>query len=356
MDLNFDKIGPDTTKETIVNNYNLFLVDDHIPDIEQLKSFSGDAEEDSLDYLLDYKTVDKLFIFNYYLGFDKFKDNGFFYPSFFIGNIRAYADTINLSTLDLDWNRKIISANCLLNKERIHRHLVSHWFKKHFDWHKQLIYSQSWDKNNTLLPTKNYLKAKELYLKHIDSVDNDFDQLPKNWFLFRNQSPNLYKMEDNIKIFSEVLYPQVFSKSIISIVIEPDFWSNACAVTEKYINSIIGLTIPIVTGYKVYEKLSLLGFDTFDDIISTEYQCETNPTKRVWRMLEENKIVFENAHSIIRDPSIRHRLIENRKHLFDVNEIKKLSRNNLNTKKAEERFSSIKNDIMNYFRNHNCSW
>jgi len=351
MNLNFDEIGPDTTKETIVNNYNLFLVDDHIPDIKQLKSFSGDAKENSLDYLLDYKTVDKLFIFNYYLGFEDFKNNGFFYPSFFIGNIQTYAVTVDPSTLELDWNRKLIAVNCLLNKERIHRHLVSHWLKKHFDWHNQLIYSQSW---NTKITT-NYFKAKELYLKHIDNV-SEFEQLPENWFLFRNQSPNSYEMDDNIKIFNEVLYPQVFSKSIISLVTEPDFWPDACAVTEKYINAVIGLTIPVVTGYKIYEKLSLLGFDIFDDIISTEYQYEKNPTKRVWRMLEENKIVFENAHSIISNSSIKNRIVENRKHLFNIDKIKKLARKNLNTEEAEKQFSPIINDIMNYFRNHNCSW
>ena len=73
-------------------------------------------------------------------------------------------------------------------------------------------------------------------------------------------------------------------------------------------------------------------------------------------MLEENKIVFENAHSIIRDPSIRHRLIENRKHLFNIDKIKKLARKNLNTEEAEKQFSPITNNIMNYFRNYNCSW
>ena len=358
MDFNFKEIEPNTTKNTLDVNHDLFLVDDHIPDIEQLIDINLiDVNEikniNSLDFLFGGNTEQKLFIFNYYLGFEKFKDNGFFYPSFFIANIHTYQNDLNRKIFDHDWSKKTIPLNCLLNKERVHRILVSHWLVSNYEWEKNLIYSQPWPENGS----KKHDYAKKLFNNVSDKkVKGKFSQLPKNWYTFQNQTPSEYQYDQNVEIFNEVLYSEVYAKSIISLVIEPDFWINACSVTEKYINAVVGLTIPIITGYKIYEKLCLLGFDTFEDIISTDYQYEKDPTKRILRMLDENKKLFNNAHDVINKKEIKDRLLKNRDHLFNDELIKKLARENLNTDESESKFSYLTNHILTYFRNHNCSW
>jgi len=355
MGLNFKEIEPNTTKKSIDNDHNLFLVDDHVPDIEHLIDIDHTELENlnSLDYLFDNRAKEKLFIFNYYLGFEKFKDNGFFYPSFFIGNIHTYHNDLEPKIFDYDWSKKIVPLNCLLNKERIHRILVSHWLVTNYEWKTNLIYSQPWPENGS----KRHNHAKKLFNRFSErQVEGKFSQLPSNWYTFQQQTPSEYQYAQNVEIFNEVLHPQVFAKSIISLVIEPDFWVNACSVTEKYINAVVGLTIPVITGYKIYEKLELLKFDTFKDIINTDYQYEKEPTKRILRMLDENKELFDNAHNVIDDEEIKNRLLKNREHLFDDESIKKLSRENLNTSESESKFSHLTNHILTYFRNHNCSW
>ena len=139
-------------------------------------------------------------------------------------------------------------------------------------------------------------------------------------------------------------------------MVEPDFWPNASAVTEKYINAVVGLTLPIVTGYKIYEKLRAIGLDTFDDIIATDYQYELDPTQRIWKMMESNRVTFFNAQKIIQDDGVKNRLLANRDKLFDIESIKTAARKNLNSAESEKVFSPYTKDILDYFRNHNGSW
>ncbi len=342
-----------TKKEELSKEDTVYLVKDHIPDIEDYVSFTNIGSGDTIKYFLDYNTQEKLFVFDYYLGFEDYEDNGFFYPGFFIGCISQYRDRIDPTAFEPNWERKTVPLNCLLNKERIHRVLVSNWIFKNYDWQKDLIYSQSWNKSNT----RRQRYAEQLFHKHYSSDPNKvFNQLSPNWFSFRNEDASKYQYKDNVEIFNESLYPEVFSKTAISIVTEPDFWINACAITEKYINAVIGLTIPIVTGYKIYDKLNAIGFDTFEDFINTEYQYEKDPTKRVIDMMEFNKEVFSAATNLIQTPEIQRRLLKNREHLFDTESIRTLSRKNLNSEKAENLFRSRTGSILNYFRNHNGSW
>lgn len=353
MSFNPSVILPNMKKEDVGKSNGIYLVKDHIPDIEDFVPYRSIDDGDTIDYFLDHDAKNSLFVFDYYLGFEDYKNNGFFYPGFFIGCIDQYKNRLDSVTLDENWERKIIPVNCLLNKERIHRILISNWLFKNFSWNENLIYSQSWVKSKS----RRQRYAKQLFLNCCSTHEkNDFSQLPENWFSFRNENASSYQYSDNVEIFNEVLYPRVFSKTALSIVAEPDFWINACAVTEKYINAITGLTIPIVTGYKIYEKLDDIGFDTFEDIINTKYQYEKNPTKRIIDMMESNKEVLSAAMKIIQDSEVQRRLLKNRDHLFDIDSIKILSRKNLNSDNSENRFRSHIDDILNYFRDYNCSW
>ena len=354
MPFEFKEIDPSTTKNTIDLNSKIYLVKDHIPDLENLLPLDQLKTKNSIDYLLDNQCNNLLFVFDYYLGFEDFDKNGFFYPGFLIGCIEQYKERLDRDTLEFDWKEKTVPLNCLMNKERIHRILISDWLHSQIDWKNKLIYSQSWDLKFSTTRTK---IAKYLYYNsHLENKNKKISELPRNWFSFRHQPQEEYRYKNNVEIFNETLSESVFSKSIISIVAEPDFWPNASAVTEKYINAVVGLTLPIVTGYKIYEKLRAIGLDTFDDIIATDYQYELDPTQRIWKMMESNRVTFFNAQKIIQDDGVKNRLLANRDKLFDIKSIKAAARKNLNSAESEKVFSPHTKDILDYFRNHNGSW
>jgi len=309
MNPDIETITPDT--KDIDLNKNVYYVIDHIPDVENFSENHDNKfvlqNSNSIKYYFDYYGVDykkKVFVFDHYLSFDGFEENGYFFPRLLIHDLIDFYDYDKgyLSVSDFGkFKYKNISVNCLMNKPRTHREIVSCWLNNNIEKFN-LLYTQSWEASNSSV-TKKFVK----YSK--PGSIKKFTELEKNWINFKSSTIN-YK--SNAERFYKFFNKWIFSKTIFSLVLEPDGLINAATITEKYLFAIKGLTIPIVTGYRIYEKLNLLGFDTFDDIIDTRYQYEEHPIKRIWMMLERNKELMngESDH-LIKSPAIKKRVIHN---------------------------------------------
>ena len=314
-------IRPDTTYIDL--SADSYFVVDHVPDIE---NFSDNLDikfkidnANSIKYYFSKHSVDykkKTFIFNHYIYHDDFKDNSVFNPQLFITDIEDFLQYEEDNKINHSFSankiieKKHISLNCLMNKPRTHREIASCWLLNNIQ-SKNFLYTQSWDCVE-ISTTKQFVD----FLDNKNSIKK-FNELPKRWIKFHTSISN----EDNPERFYQYFYSKIFSKTFFSLVLEPDFFVNACSISEKYIYAIKGLTIPIVSGYKIYEKLKLLGFHIFDDIINTEYQHEVHPVKRIWKMLESNKELMTGNVERFKNESVKERIVENYIHISNVNKL-----------------------------------
>jgi hypothetical protein len=133
----------------------------------------------------------------------------------------------------------------------------------------------------------------------------------------------------------------------ISVVLEPVFWEHASIATEKYMHAIYGGTIPLVSGYKIYDSLAILGFDTFSDIIDTSSQYELDPVIRIWNMLENNKNLFSHWQDLISDPHVQNRILKNLTLLQNPEQIF-MNSLKLNSKQSLSRIMPFKDSLKTY--------
>jgi hypothetical protein len=195
-----------------------------------------------------------------------------------------------------------------MNKIRDSRLLASCWFSNNkIDG---FLYTQSWTSTDSTALAK---LDELLQLGNIIDWTHEFGphvkMLEQHWFTCDNYP--IGKYSNNHDNFFNSGIKQIFDTTAISIVLEPVFWEHGSIVCEKYINAIYGGTIPIVSGYQVYDSLSKLGFDTFSDIIDTSSQYELDSVLRIWNMLEKNKKIFAQWQDIISDPQIQNRIVNN---------------------------------------------
>jgi len=313
-------ITPDTKEIDLTAD--VYYVKDHIPDVEDLSgNFDTDfslQNSNSIKYYFEKHGVDykkKNFVFDHYLYFEDFKNNGYFDLQLFMEDINDFLqyekeNSIRNFSADkfIDKNKYVL-LNCLMNKARAHREIVSCWLLNNVK-PKNLVYTQSWECKGTS-------SAK----KFVDFLDNknsikEYKELPRRWVKFQSTSDY-----NNPEIFYQYFNPKIFSKTLFSLILEPDFLVNACSISEKYLYAIKGLTIPIVSGYKIYEKLQVLGFNVFDDIINTEYQYETHPVKRIWKMLESNKDIMSGNIERFRNTSVKQRIVDNYNHISNTDKL-----------------------------------
>jgi len=314
-------INPETKEIDL--KANLYYVKDHIPNLDNFMGYTdiqfSIENPNSIKYYFNKHGVDytkKQFIFDHYLNFEDFKYNGRFEPHLFRKDVKEFlgyeeSNSINVRcpTDDL-LKKKSIPLNCLMNKPRPHREIISCWLYNNID-SKNLLYTQSWDCKEES-PTKDYVE----FLDNKNSI-NIYNELPRRWIEFHKFTSNA----DNPEKFYQYFYPKIFSKTFFSLVLEPDFFINASSISEKYIYAIKGLTIPIITGYKIYEKLKLLGFHVFDDIVNTEYQYEVHPVKRIWKMLENNKELMSGNVERFKNKSVKERMFENYTHISNIDKL-----------------------------------
>jgi hypothetical protein len=82
----------------------------------------------------------------------------------------------------------------------------------------------------------------------------------------------------------------LYKQSAIEIVNETTFEEPGYHVTEKFLQSVYGLNLPIVLGQSgIISYLRSLGFDMFDDIIDTKYDSIQSPFLRLTTAIKSNQ-------------------------------------------------------------------
>ena len=198
-----------------------------------------------------------------------------------------------------------------MNKMRPPRILASCWFANNKV--DQLLHTQSWaNTDDRALNLLDELLQLGNLIDWTHDYGPDVRMLEHHWIDYDSNTPSHYKNNSsNEKNFFHSEVNAIFNTTAISVVLEPVFWEHGSIASEKYMHAIYGGTIPLVSGYKIYDSLSILGFDTFSDIVDTSSQYELDPILRIWNMLENNKNLFSQWQDLISDPHVQNRILSN---------------------------------------------
>jgi hypothetical protein len=314
--MKYQVITPSTG--SIDPDVDFFIMHDHIPYMEykafqplndRRNKYFGNNTLVDLFASQGLDTKDYFFIFDTYLNSDDFESNSYFYPNWLL---TAAVDYQNFSPdHKIDFAQKQYSVNCAMNKMRDARLLASCWFSNNKV--DGLLHTQSWASSNlTGLAKLDELLQLGNIIDWTHEFGPDVKMLEQRWVDYNGNDPTNYKKNStNESNFFHSKLNTIFNSTAISIVLEPVFWEHASIACEKYMHAIYGGTIPIVSGYKIYDSLATLGFDTFSDIIDTSSQYERDPILRIWNMLEKNKKLFLQWQELISDKQIQNRILNN---------------------------------------------
>ena len=297
---------------------DFFMMQDHMPHVNlrlsetlddtRLKYFGKNTIRD-LFINQGSDSEDYFFIFDTYLNFEDFKYNGYFYPNFLLTTAVDYQNFSPNHTID--FKKKTHGANCVMNKPRPARVLASCWFANNKV--DQLLHTQSWTSTDD-----NALSLLDELLQMGGLIDwtHEFGphvkMLEQHWIDHIGNTPARFNENSSLEAnFFTTEISEIFNSTAISVVLEPVFWEHGSIASEKYMHAIYGGTIPLVSGYKIYDSLVTLGFDTFSDIIDTSSQYELDPILQIWTMLEKNKRLFLQWQELISDPHIQNRILKN---------------------------------------------
>jgi len=334
---------------------DFFAILDHMPHVEfshgqsldntKIKYFGKNTIRDRfIDQGLNFQ--DYFFIFDTYLNLEDFKINSYFYPNWLLHTAINYQ--LFSSDCTIDFTKKTHSVNCVMNKQRSARVLASCWFANNKV--DRVLHTQSW--TNTDHAILNHLN-RLLPLGGLSAppMGPDVRLLDQQWIDSEMFALNQEKSKisiapcyNNMVNFFNSAVRQVFDTTAISVVLEPVFWEHGSIASEKYMHAIYGGTIPLVSGYKIYDSLATLGFDTFQDIIDISSQYELDPILRVWNMLEKNKKLFLQWQELISDKQIQKRIINNLTLLRNPEQIF-MNSLKLNSKQSLAKIVTVKNGL-----------
>ena len=303
---------------------------------QNLKEFYGhNTIEEILKLTMPH--VDTLIFLEYHY-IDGFPGYNKFYIENFLNSVFNSYSKINKKN-SIDFSLKTKKFNYLSNKHRPARLLTSSWLANNYNNYSEFNYSQSYSYCDFSALLNEFI--------FVESLPLESKILPKKWITvdasaekyIENQHAMSY-LDPELNFYNGLknqILPTVFS-----VVIEPVFFENSCMLTEKYINAVFGGTIPIINGYRVYEVLKEMGFDTFDDIIDTSAQFEKNSVLRIINLLEKNKDRLNDAFNIVKNKSIQTRINNNLRiaKTYDYNLYKK--RYPADTRNYLEKFKNFK--------------
>jgi hypothetical protein len=291
-----------------------------------------------VDQWIYNQTCEKTVLFDTYIDLDLKSQNieKLFFPSLFLSQCQIFKQYISK---DWHWDSKRKHAvACAMRIPRPSRFIASCWLANHAD-QVDFVYTQNWqqdqctDRLSELLDIGGVKHAAPLQLPY-----RAVGQLPQD---------GSHAYIHNFKI----LYHGLFKDSAAAVVTSAVFWEHGSELCEKYLNAVYSGCIPLLQGYKIYNRLQAMGFDVFDDVIDTSSQWDTNPVTAAWNLWERNTEFFKNAQSIVQRPDIQRRLrnnfqlLQNGAKLFD-NII-----NQLNEKDARSTFLLHQSDILEYLEN-----
>lgn len=323
-------------------NQDLVLWGDHMPDLGLHTAAHLDLDgkrawlfgRNTIDDALAHVSPDCAIVFDHYLNLSLISNRQtIFFPVFFLQCCVDYADLVKPDHLPT----KRISLACPMNKKRYARVLASCWLANHQKKIK-LLYTQNWK-------------------EHADELD-ELLQIGglRDWTcewgpeLINLKLNFLQKVPDSIEVLglpknTKQFFEDIIVPSAATIVLEPVFWEHGCMITEKYLQAVLGGCIPVVNGYKIYDHLKILGFETFEDIIDQSSQHEKNSVLAIWNLMDKNFDFFQNSLDIYHDKSVRDRLLHNINHIGKYQLLYQRMLQNLNTDSAKELFARYKKQI-----------
>lgn len=300
--------------------------------------FGRNTVDDALDH--DPEVGDALVMFDHYLDLKLYTPGRqkLFLPMALLNWCRQHHN----QNKDAQFSTapKTVSLFSAMHKPRYPRFLVSCWLSQQQSL--KFNYTQSWEQHEHLDKLCEVLQLG--YLRDWTKTwGPKLTNMPKNFF---GGSDDMLHTELN----SWKMVADLYVKAAAAAVLEPVFWEQGCIITEKYLQAVLGGCIPLVNGYRVYDCLAALGFDTFNDVIDTSSQHETNPVLAAWNMLEKNRDFLQNALDISHDRGIQERLRENFELARNRAKIFKNSLLHLNTPYAQEFFMTNRSEILEAFR------
>lgn len=108
---------------------------------------------------------------------------------------------------------------------------------------------------------------------------------------FVNSMADVYPTQtiNNVENFDQRLR-KFYQHSAVEIVNETSFEGVGYHVTEKFLNSVYGMNLPIVLGQPgVAHYLKDIGFDMFDDVINLDYDKYETPMVRLTTAIKSNQ-------------------------------------------------------------------
>ncbi len=339
----YQVIAPDTEK---LYDVDFYINTDHVPTAENIVEDSEVTLEEKRDALVGKNTLLELFKkFNIDYENNIIIDttgnqfsstfSSLFCSFFVIRECNLYSYQMKIANTSNIFEKKTCAFNIVMNKIRPDRLLTSCWLnnnKQHYDF----LYTQSWNQADVTHQLYELLQIGGI-TDYKNSSNITIETMPKKWIGSEYAGGNATNFQQNVS--------DVFYQSVFSIVLEPVFWENDCNITEKYLNALYGLTIPIVSGYNSCNFLKSMGFDVFDDIIDTSYQHIENASTRSWQMMELNKTVFSDAKTIIKDKTVQQRIIKNLEWARQPRTLFETAFLNLNSVKEKQFFIDNYHDI-----------
>lgn len=333
--MNTQEFWPNSTVDA---SADLYVLCDHMPhtDITGCSSKTYPELENELfggnTYLRTFKdsgidTTKKFFVSATYIYLDKFtgQDNVVFLP---IWNFYLEAKSSKSKANVIDFDKKTTGANCQMHNQRYNRILASCWIYNNKNW-LDVDYTQSWasEEKETLL----FELLKIGKLATWQGSDYAIKNLDKKYINSDvKHSIDLY--------FENQQYNSMFRQSAVSVVLGSTFFEYGCDVDEKYLTAVFGGTIPIHDGYGFYDTVKKLGFDTFDDIVDTSGQYESNPCTRTWNTLEKNRELLMHGLDYIKQFDIQERILNNYNLARNPDKILLNAFKNLNTVQAQSTY------------------
>ena len=178
-------------------------------------------------------------------------------------------------------NNNLKCANVLGGRTRINRLLAGHWLAKHYPL-DELIYN--WVDNNSLEPIKDIIDMSNHYKKyHIKAKT------------FLDTTFQSHIGQGNTDRLLNYFIPEIFNKSILSIVIETMGIEMNNDVDEKSLYPMAGKCLIFHTGcFQVNNLLSRIGFCMFDDVFDLSHLQHEDRYALTIMGLENNKKLLSN--------------------------------------------------------------
>jgi hypothetical protein len=283
----------------------------------------------TIDDALSQIPLDCAVLFDHYLNISLTSSRQtIFLPWFFLRCCVDYADFTTSDHLP----KKHVPLVCPMNKKRYARVLASCWLANH-EKEINLHYTQNWDTCDDVLYELVQLGGLKDWT---GEWGPEIKTMPRQFF--GDYGPNHLNYKN--------IFKDIYENSASVIVLEPVFWEYGSILTEKYLQAVLGGCIPLVNGYKIYDHLESIGFETFGDIIDQSSQYEKNSVLAVWYLMDKNIDFFQSVIDIYHEKSVRERLLHNINHAKNYRLLYKNMLENLNTDSGKELFDRYKKEIL----------